>query len=53
MRSFWGRVTEGLEIEQLWSQFHADALTSYQLYAKEVDWAHVAGGSRGGCSGRC
>jgi phosphoserine phosphatase RsbU/P len=47
VKSFWQRVTEGLEIEQLWSQFHVDALASYQLYAKEVDWAHVSGESRG------
>jgi phosphoserine phosphatase RsbU/P len=47
VRSFWERMTEGLEVEQLWSQFHADARAGYQLYAKEVDWAHVAGESRG------
>jgi phosphoserine phosphatase RsbU/P len=35
---FWRRVTEGLEINQLWSQFQADARTSYHLYSKEVDF---------------
>ena len=33
---FWGRVTEGLEISQLWSQFEADARASYRLYSRDV-----------------
>ena len=32
---FWVRVTEGLEIGQLWKQFHADARSSYRLYSKD------------------
>ncbi len=37
-RDFWARVTEGLEIEQLWGQFRAEAEASYGLYSKDVDW---------------
>jgi phosphoserine phosphatase RsbU/P len=32
---FWQRVTEGLEIGQLWKQFHADARSSYRLYSRD------------------
>ena len=35
----WQRVTEGLEISVLWSQFVAEARASYSLYEHEVDWA--------------
>ena len=35
---FWTRVTEGLELEQLWGQFLSEAKASYGLYSKEVDW---------------
>jgi phosphoserine phosphatase RsbU/P len=35
---FWRRITEGMEINQLWSQFQADARTSYHLYSREVDF---------------
>jgi sigma-B regulation protein RsbU (phosphoserine phosphatase) len=32
---FWQRITEGLEIGQLWKQFHADARSSYRLYSRD------------------
>jgi sigma-B regulation protein RsbU (phosphoserine phosphatase) len=32
---FWQRVTEGLEISQLWKQFSADAHASYRLYHRD------------------
>jgi len=44
---FWLRVTEGMELGQLWSQFSADARSSYQLYSKEVDATRVAGMPKG------
>jgi sigma-B regulation protein RsbU (phosphoserine phosphatase) len=34
---FWQRVTEGMQLSQLWSQFRTDAHSSYRLYSKEVD----------------
>src|SRR5580700_7539796 len=36
MQRFWQRVTEGLEVSQLWSQFETDARTSYRLYSRDV-----------------
>jgi len=44
---FWQRVTEGLEIQVLWSQFIAEARASYSLYAREVDWDALKRESRG------
>ena len=44
---FWQRVTEGMQLGQLWSQFSADARSSYQLYSKEVDATRVAGVPKG------
>jgi serine phosphatase RsbU (regulator of sigma subunit) len=36
LRQFWTRVTEGLEVSQLWSQFEGEARASYRLYSKDV-----------------
>jgi hypothetical protein len=36
MSRFWQRVTEGLEVSQLWSQFETEARASYRLYSKDV-----------------
>jgi phosphoserine phosphatase RsbU/P len=36
MQNFWRRVTEGLEVSQLWSQFESEARASYRLYSKDV-----------------
>ncbi len=47
MRAFWTRVTEGLELEQLWSQFLSEARASYGLYSRDVDWEEVRRTSRG------
>jgi sigma-B regulation protein RsbU (phosphoserine phosphatase) len=32
-KQFWQRVSEGLELNQLWSQFEKDARSSYRLYS--------------------
>jgi sigma-B regulation protein RsbU (phosphoserine phosphatase) len=32
---FWHRVTEGLELNQLWKQFSTDARSSYRLYHRD------------------
>src|SRR6202165_3361542 len=37
LQRFWRRVTEGLELSQLWSQFESEARTSYRLYSRDVD----------------
>jgi len=36
LRQFWQRVTEGLEVSQLWSQFETEARSSYRLYSRDV-----------------
>ncbi len=40
---FWLRVTEGMQLSQLWNQFRTDAKSSYRLYSKEVDSTRTAG----------
>jgi phosphoserine phosphatase RsbU/P len=42
IRNFWARVTEGLEIEQLWGQFKSEARATYGLYSKDVDWDAIS-----------
>ncbi len=36
VKQFWQRVTEGMEVSQLWSQFENEARASYRLYSKDV-----------------
>ena len=36
LKNFWRRVTEGLALSQLWSQFESEARASYRLYSKDV-----------------
>jgi phosphoserine phosphatase RsbU/P len=35
VNQFWQRVTDGLELNQLWTQFHTDARASYRLYKRD------------------
>src|SRR5215470_5954415 len=42
VESFWQRLTEGLEIQELWGEFKADARASYEFYSRDVDWAVLA-----------
>jgi sigma-B regulation protein RsbU (phosphoserine phosphatase) len=39
--TFWQRVSEGRDLDDLWSQFAADARSSYSFYGKDVDWDEV------------
>jgi len=41
MRHFWQRVSEGRQIDDLWSQFAADARSSYGFYDRDVDWEEI------------
>jgi phosphoserine phosphatase RsbU/P len=41
MAGFWQRVSEGRNIDDLWSQFAADARSTYGFYGKDVDWDEV------------
>ena len=36
LHQFWRRVTEGMELTQLWSQFRTEARASYRLYSRDV-----------------
>jgi serine phosphatase RsbU (regulator of sigma subunit) len=41
LRHFWQRVSEGRQLDDLWSQFAADARASYGFYGKDVDWEEI------------
>jgi phosphoserine phosphatase RsbU/P len=44
---FWQRVTDGLELNQLWDQFRSDARASYGLYSRGIDVDKKDGVRRG------
>jgi sigma-B regulation protein RsbU (phosphoserine phosphatase) len=46
-RRFWQRVTDGLELNQLWDQFRSDARASYGLYSRGIDVDKKDGVRRG------
>src|ERR1035437_5701384 len=46
LRRFWRRITDGMALGQLWSQFHADARFSYRLYSQEIDSRRMPGVGR-------
>jgi serine phosphatase RsbU (regulator of sigma subunit) len=41
IRDFWQRVSEGRDIDDLWSQFAADTRSTYGFYGKDVDWDQI------------
>ncbi|MGH9675987.1 MAG: PP2C family protein-serine/threonine phosphatase, partial [Candidatus Acidiferrum sp.] len=41
LRHFWQRVSEGRKVDDLWSQFAADARASYGFYGRDVDWEAI------------
>jgi len=43
---FWRRVSDGMELNQLWKQFNADARSSYRLYSHEIDVTRTSGISK-------
>ncbi|MFB3921006.1 MAG: PP2C family protein-serine/threonine phosphatase [Terriglobia bacterium] len=47
IQEFWQRVTDGIEIQVLWTQFVAEARASYALYEREVDWEALSRETRG------
>jgi phosphoserine phosphatase RsbU/P len=47
LKQFWQRITQGLELNQLWWQFRADARASYQLYSKDIEFARPQGMRKG------
>ena len=47
INQFWQRVTNGLELNQLWEQFRSETRASYGLYSREVDTSQQEGERRG------
>lgn len=37
-RRFWQRLTEGMELSELWTLFQAEARAGYEVYARDIDW---------------
>lgn len=46
LREFWRRVTEGMQLEELWTQFASEARATYGFYSQDVDWEAVKRASR-------
>ena len=46
IREYWERVTEGLQVGQLWGQMKADARSTYSFYSHDVDWEAINQGKR-------
>jgi phosphoserine phosphatase RsbU/P len=44
---FWNRVTAGMQVSELWSQFKRDAQSGYKFYQKDFDTETDAGLPRG------
>jgi len=42
----WQKISGGSEIDELWSQFSADAQASYGFYGKDLDWEQLKTVSR-------
>ncbi len=38
---FWDRLSDGLEVSELWNQFRSEATATYGFYSKEVDWEAI------------
>src|SRR5215469_15890756 len=37
----WHRISEGRQIDDLWTNFVADARASYGFYDRDVDWERI------------
>jgi phosphoserine phosphatase RsbU/P len=46
-KKFWQRVTDGMKLDELWTQFQADARSSYRLYSQDVDSTRTPGVTKG------
>ena len=47
IKMFWHKISDGIAIQQLWSQLHAEARASYRLYSAGIDLNRGAGEKRG------
>ena len=41
---FWKRLSDGLEVQQLWNQFRTEARSSYDFYSQDVDLSELRKG---------
>jgi phosphoserine phosphatase RsbU/P len=39
--NLWQRLSEGRRVDELWSQFTADARASYGFYGSDIDWVEI------------
>src|SRR5262245_52269338 len=39
--SLWQRISEGRQIDELWSQFTADTRATYGFYGRDIDWDQI------------
>src|SRR5262252_5356147 len=44
---FWQRVTAGMELTELWSQFKRDAQSGYKFYQRDFDVEEIPGQPKG------
>src|SRR5580693_3260706 len=47
LRNFWLRMSDGMAVQQLWSQLHGEARASYRLYSKDLDLNRSEGEGQG------
>jgi serine phosphatase RsbU (regulator of sigma subunit) len=46
LRNFWLRISDGMAVQELWSQLHGEARASYRLYSKDLDLTRTEGEPR-------
>ncbi len=44
INNFWKRLSDGLEVQQLWNQFRTEARSSYDFYSQDVDLSELKKG---------
>jgi phosphoserine phosphatase RsbU/P len=37
LAQFWRRISDGMKLNELWTQLHTDARSTYRLYSREID----------------
>ena len=47
LHNFWLRISDGIAVQELWSQLHGEARASYRLYSKDLDLNRAEGEKRG------
>jgi len=47
LATFWRRISDGVAIQELWSQLHGEARASYRFYSRDIDWSPGQNETRG------